>query len=316
MRRIFDMLPSIADTDSTVLIEGETGTGKELIARAIHNLSARRKRPLVAVNCSALPDQLLESELFGYKAGAFTDAKRDKIGRFAQARGGTIFLDEIGDISGALQVRLLRVLQEKVYEPLGSVAPEKADVRVIAATNRNLETLTRRGEFRDDLYYRINVVRIDIPPLRNRKEDIPLLVRTFVQRFNLLNERQIINLTADALKILMEHDFPGNVRELENVIEHAFVLCKGKFIEPRHLPVYLQHSGDEKTNTDPDRKALQQLEAEYILEALKRNGGNRLKTAEELGMHKSTLFRKIRKLGIDLPNYDGRNSRNSSGSTS
>ncbi len=236
MLRIFDILPGVAESDSIVLIEGETGTGKELIARALHNLSYRKDKPFVAVNCGALPDTLLESELFGYKAGAFTDARKDKPGRFAIAETGTIFLDEIADISPALQVRLLRVVQERIYEPLGATKPVRADVRIITASNRDLGGLVKSGEFREDLYYRINVIRIKLPPLRSRKEDIPLLVDHFIRRFNNLKRKLIADISPDALAALVSHDYPGNIRELENVIEHAFVLCRGTTINVDDLP--------------------------------------------------------------------------------
>jgi len=212
MRELFELLPVVAASDSTVLIEGASGTGKELVARAIHAHSPRRTHPFLAVNCAALPDTLLESELFGYKAGAFTDAKKDKPGRFALAQGGTILLDEIGDISAALQTRLLRVLQERVYEPLGSVVAVKADVRVIAATNKDLRQLAQEGRFREDLFYRIHVVRLELPRLRDRREDIPLLTEQFIARFNRLQGRDIAGVSEGVIARLMEHDFPGNVR--------------------------------------------------------------------------------------------------------
>ncbi|MCK4606689.1 MAG: sigma 54-interacting transcriptional regulator, partial [candidate division Zixibacteria bacterium] len=221
MSQLFNILPSIAQSDSTVLIEGESGTGKELVARALHNLSHRKDKPIVAVNCGALPDTLLESELFGYKAGAFTDARKDKPGRFAMADAGTIFLDEIADISPALQVRLLRVIQERTYEPLGATESVQADVRIVTATNRDIEKLVSKGEFRQDLYYRINVVRIKLPPLRERKEDIPLLIDHFIRRFNNLKKKYISDISPDALAVLMDYEYPGNIRELENIIEHA-----------------------------------------------------------------------------------------------
>ena len=218
-----------------MLLEGETGTGRELFARAIHNLSPRGKKPFVAANCGALPDPLLESELFGYKAGAFTDARKDKPGRVAAAEGGTLFLDEIGDMSAALQVRLLRFLQERVYEPLGSTQPLRADVRMIAATNENLADLVTSHHFRDDLYYRINVVRLRIPPLRERMEDLPLLVDHFIARFNVLQNKQVTGVSNDLLACLMSYHHPGNVRELESIIERSFVLCRSGQIELRHL---------------------------------------------------------------------------------
>ncbi len=301
MRNLFDLLPVYAESTSTVVIEGETGTGKELFARALHNLSPRRTKPFIAVNCGALPDTLLESELFGYKAGAFTDAKRDKPGRFALAEGGTIFLDEIGDISPALQVRLLRVLQERTYEPLGGIHPVKADVRVIAATNKDLAALVREKQFRDDLYYRLNVIRIDIPPLRERKEDIPLLADHFIARFNVLQKRNIQGMSENALAHLMRYDFPGNVRELENIVERAFLICRAGQITQAHLPrLFEDDAGGDAEDTE-HAGSLKKVEAAFLMKALKRNNWNRLKTAQELGIHKSTLFRKIKSLGLELP---------------
>ena len=218
MHQLFDILPDAAARTSTVLLEGESGTGKELFARAIHHLSPRKKQPFIAVNCGALPDTLLESELFGYKAGAFTDAKKDKPGRFRLAERGTLFLDEVGDISPALQVRLLRVLQEKTYEPLGSVETVPSDVRIIAATNRRLQELVKEGKFREDLYYRIHVIRMELPPLRDRMEDIPLLADHFIHHFNLLQKKEISGLSGEALACFVSYDYPGNVRELQNMI--------------------------------------------------------------------------------------------------
>jgi len=297
MHRLFEILPDIAESDATVLIEGESGTGKELFARAIHNLSLRREGPLVVVNCGALPDTLLESELFGYKAGAFTDARKDKPGRFALAQGGTIFLDEIGDVSPSLQVRLLRVLQEKTYEPLGATSPVRADVRVVAATNRNLEELVEKGLFRRDLYYRINVVKLRLPPLRERREDIPLLVEHFIRRFNRLRGKEIVGVSPEVMQILMSYDFPGNVRELENIIEHAFVLCRSGLIEPQHLPDPLRPKAGGPSL--PAGRTLAEVEARLIAEALERNKGNRQATARELGIHKTTLWRKMKRHGLD-----------------
>jgi len=301
MRRLFDLLPQIADSNSTVLIEGASGTGKELFARAIHNLSVRRDKRFVALNCGALPDTLLESELFGYKAGAFTDARRDKPGRFAVAEGGTILLDEIGDVSAAMQARLLRVLQERVYEPLGSVEPVEADVRVIAATNRDLAKLVRKGAFRQDLYYRINVIRLKLPALRDRREDIPLLVDRFIGRFNRLQNKDLAGVADETLAVLMEHDYPGNVRELENIVEHAFVLCQGGMIEPCHLPPELRGDVDSAPAWGRHPRTLKALEALHITDAVRRHAGNRTAAAKELGINASTLFRKVKSLGIDLP---------------
>jgi len=299
MQQLFDVLPRVAESDCTVLIEGETGTGKELFARALHSLSPRRKKPFVAVNCSALPDTLLESELFGYKAGAFTDAKQDKPGRFALALGGTLFLDEIGDISPAVQVRLLRVLQDKTYEPVGGVSTVEADVRVVTATNRNLADLVDSSVFRKDLFYRINVVRFELPPLRERKEDIPLLIDHFVSRFNTLYGREICCVSNDAMGELLSHDFPGNIRELENIIEHCFVLCQGQLIENRDLPDSVRRHRHEDGESLREIKTLMQMERLMIEQALRRHKGNRAAAARELGINPSTLFRKLKTLQSD-----------------
>ncbi len=311
MIKIFNILPQVAQSDSTVLIEGETGTGKELAARAIHNASPRRNKPFVAINCGALPDTLLESELFGYKAGAFTNAVKDKPGHFAMAEGGTIFLDEIGDTSPAFQVRLLRVLEEKAYQPLGGIKKTAADIRIITATNKVLLEMVEEGTFRQDLFYRINVVRIGLPPLRERMEDIPLLVEYFIGKFNRIKGKAVSGMVHEALERLMSHNFPGNIRELENILEHAFVLCSEGDIGLPHFPGHLSSPALVKDNrifvSDPIKAA----EIEVITEALKRNRYNRRAAAADLGMHKSTLFRKIHKLGIHLPEADGRSERSS-----
>ncbi len=315
MHRLFGMVQLVADHDATVLLEGESGTGKELFARAIHTLSHRSGGPLVTVNCGAIPDTLLESELFGYRAGAFTDARRDKPGRLARAAGGTLFLDEIGDVSPMLQIRLLRLLQEKTYEPLGSQGPETADVRIVAATHRNLAEMVREGRFRRDLYYRLNVVRLPLPPLRARKEDIPALSEHFVRRFNRLNRREIPGITPETLPLLMAHDYPGNIRELENIIEFACIVCRGAAVGPAHLPEYLRvpasveeypASGELPLTNAPDTG---ESEARQILSALRQNGGHRARTARQLGMHPSTLWRKIKSLGLTPPDFDGRSAR-------
>ena len=300
MQGLFSVLPDIAESPSTVLIEGESGTGKELFANAIHQLSPRQKKPFVAVNCGALPDTLLESELFGYKAGAFTDAKKDKPGRFAAAEGGTLFLDEIGDVSPAMQVRLLRFLQERVYEPLGSVQPVHANVRIVAATHQNLTSLVKEKTFREDLYYRINIVKLELPPLRDRLEDIPLLVEHFVDRFNTLQGKELMGVSDDALACLMSHDYPGNVRELENVIERAFILCRSGLIERKHLPSPICHQSTAGGGTE-DLDSFKQMEASFLMSALRQHNWNRTETAKALGIHKTTLFRKIKALGLDVP---------------
>ncbi len=303
MQNLFSILPDIAESDCSVLIEGESGTGKELFARAIHNSSLRKGKPFVAVSGGALPDTLLESELFGYKAGAFTDAKKDKPGRFALAEGGTLFLDEVGDISAAVQVRLLRVLQERTYEPLGAVSSVNTDVRIIAASNRKLDKLVEEGEFRDDLYYRINVMKLELPPLRERKEDIPLLVNRFVDRFNRLRNKNINCVTDEVLAALLAHDYPGNVRELENIIEHCFVLCQGEIIESRHLPASVCPLPNAEQAVPGGVKTLKQMEAVVIIEALRRNNGNQVAASRDLGINKSTLYRKLKASGIKPQAY-------------
>ncbi len=307
MKRLFELLPQIADSDSTVLLHGASGTGKELFAHAIHDLSPRRKRPFVAVNCGAIPDTLLESELFGYTAGAFTDAKKDKPGRFAAAKRGTLFLDEIGDISSAMQVRLLRVLQEKMYEPLGAVTSEHADVRILAATNKDLKKKVEAGAFREDLFYRIHVIRVDIPPLSDRREDIPILVDHFITEHNRLHDGDIAGLTPEAFSRLMNHAYPGNIRELQNILEHAFVLCRSGMITPDHLPTYLRERDEPSI---PHKKMnLKEVEKMLIEEALQVHRGNRKRAAAALGINSSTLYRKIKHLGINAPQDDGRGRR-------
>jgi len=299
LQEIFNIIPDIAKSDCTVLIEGETGTGKELFARALHNLSLRKDEPFLAINCGALPDNLLESELFGHKAGSFTDAKKDKPGKFAAAEGGTIFLDEIGDISQALQVKLLRVLQEKTYEPVGAVESVKADIRIITATNKKLDKAVEKGEFRQDLYYRINVVKLQLPPLRKRKEDIPLLVDNFINRFNSLYDKNICCVSDEVMATLLRYDFPGNIRELENILEHCFILCQSDIIEKKHLPDSLKQTSDKQSQIDSEQMTLKQAEEVMIRQALKRNSGNKTAAAKQLGINPSTLFRKLKSLGIN-----------------
>jgi PAS domain S-box-containing protein len=298
MLEILQDLPDIATSNSTVLIQGESGTGKELFANALHELSPRKDKPFLKVNCGAFPETLLESELFGYKRGAFTDAKKDKPGRFQLAEGGTIFLDEIGEISKSIQVKLLRVLEKKEYEPLGSIKTEKADVRIISATNRDLRSMVQTGTFREDLYYRLNVITINIPPLRERKEDIPLLIEHFMDVFNQTVEGKINGITSQAMKILLNHDYPGNVRELENIIEHAFILCRENYITPKHLPEYLTDRFSARSIKGKKLEMVRNFEKELIEETLKQYGGNISRTAKELGIHRSTLWRKIKKNNI------------------
>jgi len=309
MQEIFAILDQVGESDSSVLITGETGTGKELMARAIHNHSTRRDQPFVTVNCGALPDNLLESELFGYKAGAFTDARTDRQGLFAAADNGTILLDEIGDTSTAFQVKLLRVLEEGEYTPLGSSRPLKTNARVIAATHRDLQQMIQRGDFRRDLFYRINVISLALPPLRERPEDILMLAERFIEKMNRRKNKMISGLSAVAAELLTDYHYPGNIRELENIIEHAFVLCRNGEITPDHLPASLSHriGEDHHQSRELDLKSAAAAgEKEIILKALEQHAYNRTAVAARLGMHKSTLFRKIKKLGIILPDTDGR----------
>jgi PAS domain S-box-containing protein len=297
MKEILEIIPEVASSDATVLIQGASGSGKGLLAKAIHDLSGRRDQPFVKVNCAALPETLLESELFGYVKGAFTDAKRDKPGRIAMAEGGTLFLDEIGDVSPSVQVKLLRVVQEREYEPLGATATRVADVRVIAATNRDLERLMEQGAFREDLYYRLNIVGLELPSLAERREDIPRLVDRFLQRFNAKMGKYVTSVTEEAMELLMQHDYPGNVRELENAIEHALVLCRGSVIEEKHLPATVRQSRQTRAPAPGD--PLQSAEAQTIRSTLERYGGNRVAAAKALGLHRTTLWRKMRRYGMD-----------------
>ncbi|MGD9039135.1 MAG: sigma 54-interacting transcriptional regulator [Desulfobacteraceae bacterium] len=299
MQKIFDILPVVSDSEATVLIEGPTGTGKDLLAKVIHNASRRAKKPMVKVNCAALPDNLLESEMFGYVKGAFTGADRDKPGRFQEADKGTIFLDEIGDLPLSLQAKLLRVLEDREFYPLGSRKTTKVDVRIIAATNQDLEKLVEAKKFREDLFYRLNVIRLELPPLKERKGDIPLLIDHILKRLSAVKETQVSKISEDAMEALLNYDYPGSIRELENVLEHALTICQEKVIERRHLPFSLQKAisnegSPEELAEDPEAFS-QYSEKVRIMEMLKRHNWHRGKTAQELNMDRTTLWRKMKK---------------------
>lgn len=304
MRSIFEQLPAIAETGSTVLITGETGSGKDLLARTIHAGSPRRNQPFVAINCGAFPESLLESELFGYRKGAFTGADCDKPGRFALAEGGTLFLDEIGEISPAMQVRLLRVLQERAYEPLGAVAPVRSNVRILCATHRDLNALVCDGSFRQDLFYRINVIHLALPPLRERREDIPFLTDCFIRRFNSIMNRHVSGISNSALKILTACDWPGNIRELENVIERSMVFCRDDMLNVEHLPSGL--AAEIPVVSGGMAGVVRASEELAIRQAIADAGGNRRRAAASLGIHPSTFYRKLQALNLSVSLPDGR----------
>ncbi len=294
MQEIYDLISQVAPTDSTVLITGESGTGKELVAQAIHGNSRRCYMPFVAVSCGALPDSLLESELFGYERGAFTGAEHTKKGRFEMADKGTLFLDEIGDISLKTQVDLLRVLQRKEFRRLGGQEEIKVDVRILAATNRDLKTAISENKFREDLFYRLNVISIPVPPLRNRKDDIPLLVKAFIRRYCLEMNKDPVKMTPSALNLLMDYNWPGNVRELENVIERALVIGRGKEIVPEDLPFSRKQVGPEKMPN-----SLKLMEKMHIKRILDETNWNISQTARLLEIDRQTLYNKIAKYTIE-----------------
>jgi PAS domain S-box-containing protein len=314
MRTIVDLLPTVAASTATVLIEGETGTGKEVTARAIHAQSSHAQGPFIGVNCGALPDTLLESELFGYKKGAFTGADKDKTGRFKQADKGTLFLDEIGDISQAMQVKLLRVLQERAYEPLGSTVSERTGARIVCATNHDLRDLVEKGSFRRDLYYRVNVITLSLPPLRERREDIPDLADYFLRTYRLRMGKTIQGFTEEVYAAFYAYSWPGNIRELENVVERAVVLCSRQRIDISLLPPEVRELGsdfgriaDKKSRFGEAPKNISSIdihrvrdetESQLILETLQRTSWNRTRAAEELGIHRATLYRKMGKYGL------------------
>lgn len=300
--QLLDVLATVAGTNIHILIRGETGTGKDLFARAIHNASPRKSNPFIKVNCAALPPHLLESELFGYRKGAFTDAKQDKAGRFQLAEKGTIFLDEIGDLSQDLQAKLLQVLDEKEFYPLGSTKPVRVDVRVIASTNRPLEKMVKEGSFREDLFYRLTVFVMDIPPLRERPADIPLLIEHFTAEQSRLLDKEVEGISAEFMRVLLDHSYPGNVRELKHIIEHAVLLYRGGLLDKNVLPSYLfskraAASPSESTSFSGDgmKESLSLTERNELLNALRNHGWNRLKAAEALRINRTTLWRKMKK---------------------
>jgi len=298
MQEIYDLIEIVADSDATVLIQGESGTGKELIAEAIHYNSKRADKPLVKINCSALPESLLESELFGHVKGAFTDAINDRVGRFEMADGGSLFLDEIGEISQKTQVKLLRVLERQEFERVGETKSIKVDVRLISATNLNLREEVQKGNFRDDLFYRLNVVMINVPPLRDRREDIPLLIEHFIQQFNYETGKNVKGVSSKSMDLLIDYSWPGNVRELENAIEHAFVHCQGGLIVPEHLPDEIRKRNPILDITQISDDPLATAEKEVILNILDRTGWHIGKTAEKLKLSRTTLWRRMKKYGI------------------
>lgn len=306
MQPVFEIVRQVAPTRATVLVEGESGTGKELVVRALHNLSGRPKSKLVTVHCAALSEQLLESELFGHERGAFTGALEKRIGRFEEADGGTLFLDEIGEIDSNIQVKLLRALGERTIERLGSNKPIKVDVRVIAATNQNLTDLVRAGKFREDLFFRLNVVNIQMPPLRDRKEDIALMVTAFLKEFAEENGKQQAELSTEALRRILDYDWPGNVRELRTAIEHGVVMCNATKIGIRHLPTFLQdgqppHSFGHEKKTESlsaDDLNIAKMEEQFIRLALERTSDNRTEAAKLLGISRRTMQRKLKEMGL------------------
>ncbi len=299
MQKVFETVSVIAGTDATILIEGPTGTGKDLLAKVIHSSSQRASCPFVKVNCAAIPDNLLESEMFGYVKGAFTGADRDKPGRFNEADGGSIFLDEIGDLPLSLQAKLLRVLEDREFYPLGSRHTRKVDVRILSASNRKLDKLVENGLFREDLFYRLNVFRLRLPTLKDRKIDLPLLLRHILRRLCAARGNHPVNISKSTLEILLKFDYPGNVRELENILEHALIISQEQEILPEHLPEHVQFSSpasDMQTAlSDLSADASASIERQKIIQVLKQQGGNRKETARTLNMDRTTLWRKMKR---------------------
>ena len=300
MRQLFETVQQVAPSRATVLITGETGTGKELIAKAIHNLSPRKNGPFIAVHAAALPSTLLESELFGHEKGAFTGAVERRIGRFELADGGTLFLDEVSELEPPIQVKLLRVLEERAFERVGGAKTLQVDVRLVAATNKNLKKLVTEGKFRDDLFYRLSVVAVDLPPLRERRDDIPLLIKAFLDEFGRENNKQVRELTPEALNVLLAYDWPGNVRELRNAIEQMVVLARAERLTVRDVPAAIRGSADlSKINVVRAGMTVEEAERQLIVQALKETEGNRTKAAQKIGISRRTLHRKLKEFGIE-----------------
>jgi DNA-binding NtrC family response regulator len=300
MRAVFQTVQQVAPSRATVLISGETGTGKELIAKAIHNLSPRKNGPFVAVHAAALPTSLLESELFGHEKGAFTGAVERRIGRFELADGGTLFLDEVGELEAPMQVKLLRVLEEQTFERVGGAKTLQVDVRLVAATNKELKKLVSEGKFRDDLFYRLSVVTVDLPPLRARRDDIPLLVKGFLDEFGRENNKQVRELTPEALNVLLAYDWPGNVRELRNAIEQMVVLARSERLTVRDVPAAIRSGADlSKINVVRTGMTVEEAERQLIVQALKETDGNRTKAAQKIGISRRTLHRKLKEYGLE-----------------
>jgi two-component system, NtrC family, response regulator AtoC len=300
MKEIFEIVQQVAPTRATILLGGESGTGKEVIAKAIHQLSPRAKQPMITVHCAALSATLLESELFGHERGAFTGAHERRTGRFEQAQGGTLFLDEIGEIDASIQVKLLRFLGERTFERVGSNKTLTADVRLIAATNKNLEELVKAGKFREDLFFRLRVVEINLPPLRDRTGDIPLLAQKFLREFAAENGKTVNDFTADALQLLINHPWPGNVRELRTAIEHAVVLCRGEKIAARDLPPSVRAGRTAETQLlQRNDLTVKEAEKQLVVRALKETNGNRTRAAKKIGMSRRTFHRKLHEFHLE-----------------
>ncbi len=299
LRDVLETIRQVAPSRANILIEGETGTGKELVAQAIHRLSPRAKGPMITVHCASLPQTLLESELFGHEKGAFTGASERRPGRFELADGGSLFLDEIGEIDSATQVKILRVLEQRTFERVGGRDTLEVDVRLMAATNKQLKALVDEGKFREDLYYRLNVVTITLPPLRDRREDIPLLIQKFLDEFNRENDKAVEGVTSDCMAALVAYDWPGNIRELRNVVERMVVLSRQPRLTVRELPAHMRKGGDEPRSAivTPDM-SLEDAERNMISKALEMHGGNRTRAAEQLGISRRTLHRKLNEYGL------------------